>query len=34
VPAVIDAVLALATVGEVAGRLRSVFGEHRETLVL
>jgi methylmalonyl-CoA mutase N-terminal domain/subunit len=34
VPAVIDAVLANATVGEVAGRLRSVFGEHRETLVL
>ena len=33
-PAMIDAVLAWATVGEIAGRLRSVFGEHRETLVL
>jgi len=33
-PAVIEAVLAWATVGEIAGRLRSVFGEHRETLVL
>ena len=28
----IDAVLAWATVGEIAGRLRAVFGEHRETL--
>jgi methylmalonyl-CoA mutase N-terminal domain/subunit len=34
VPAMVDAVLALATVGEIAGRLRGVFGEHRETLVL
>jgi methylmalonyl-CoA mutase N-terminal domain/subunit len=33
-PALIDAVLALATVGEIAGCLRDVFGEHRETLVL
>ena len=33
-PAIIDAVLAWATVGEIAGRLRQVFGEHRETLVL
>ena len=33
-PAIIDAVLAGATVGEIAGRLREVFGEHRETLVL
>ena len=33
-PALIDAVLAWATVGEIAGRLREVFGEHRETLVL
>jgi hypothetical protein len=33
-PAVIEAVLAWATVGEIAGRLRAVFGEHRETLVL
>jgi methylmalonyl-CoA mutase N-terminal domain/subunit len=33
-PALIDAVLAWATVGEIAGRLRQVFGEHRETLVL
>jgi methylmalonyl-CoA mutase N-terminal domain/subunit len=30
----VDAVLAGATVGEIAGRLRGVFGEHRETLVL
>jgi methylmalonyl-CoA mutase N-terminal domain/subunit len=34
VPAIVDAVLAQATVGEVAGRLRGVFGEHRETLVV
>jgi methylmalonyl-CoA mutase N-terminal domain/subunit len=31
---IVDAVLAGATVGEIAGRLRGVFGEHRETLVL
>ena len=30
----VDAVMAQATVGEIAGRLRTVFGEHRETLVL
>ena len=30
----IEAVLAWATVGEIANRLREVFGEHRETLVL
>jgi len=34
VPAIVDAVLAWATVGEIAGRLRAVFGEHRETLVV
>jgi methylmalonyl-CoA mutase N-terminal domain/subunit len=34
VPAMVDAVLAWATVGEIAHRLRGVFGEHRETLVL
>jgi len=34
VPAIIDAVMAWATVGEIAGRLREVFGEHRETLVV
>jgi methylmalonyl-CoA mutase N-terminal domain/subunit len=34
VPAMVDAVLAWATVGEIATRLRAVFGEHRETLVL
>jgi methylmalonyl-CoA mutase N-terminal domain/subunit len=34
VPAMVDAVLAWATVGEIAGRLRAVFGEHRETLVV
>jgi methylmalonyl-CoA mutase N-terminal domain/subunit len=34
VPAMVNAVLASATVGEIAGRLRGVFGEHRETLVL
>jgi methylmalonyl-CoA mutase, N-terminal domain len=33
-PAIVEAVLAGATVGEVSGRLRTVFGEHRETLVL
>jgi methylmalonyl-CoA mutase N-terminal domain/subunit len=33
-PPIVDAVLAWATVGEIAGRLRQVFGEHRETLVL
>ena len=33
-PPMVDAVLAWATVGEIAGRLRGVFGEHRETLVL
>ena len=33
-PALVDAVLAWATVGEIAGCLRQVFGEHRETLVL
>ena len=32
-PAIVDAVLAWATVGEIAGRLRTVFGEHQETLV-
>jgi len=34
VAAIVDAVMAQATVGEIAGRLRTVFGEHRETLVL
>jgi methylmalonyl-CoA mutase, N-terminal domain len=34
VAAMVDAVMAQATVGEIAGRLRNVFGEHRETLVL
>ena len=34
VPAIFEAVLAWATVGEIASRLRGVFGEHRETLVL
>jgi methylmalonyl-CoA mutase N-terminal domain/subunit len=34
VPVIVDAVLARATVGEIAGRLRGVFGEHQETLVL
>jgi methylmalonyl-CoA mutase N-terminal domain/subunit len=34
VPAIVDAVMAWATVGEIASRLRQVFGEHRETLVL
>jgi methylmalonyl-CoA mutase N-terminal domain/subunit len=33
VPAIVDAVLAGATVGEISNRLRGVFGEHRETLV-
>jgi methylmalonyl-CoA mutase N-terminal domain/subunit len=34
VPPMVEAVLAGATVGEIAGRLRGVFGEHHETLVL
>jgi methylmalonyl-CoA mutase N-terminal domain/subunit len=34
VPAIVEAVMAWATVGEVANTLREVFGEHRETLVL
>jgi methylmalonyl-CoA mutase N-terminal domain/subunit len=34
VPVIVDAVMAQATVGEIAGRLRTAFGEHRETLVL
>ncbi len=34
VPVMIEAVMAWATVGEIAHRLRAVFGEHRETLVL
>ncbi|HEY7510415.1 MAG TPA: methylmalonyl-CoA mutase family protein [Vicinamibacteria bacterium] len=34
VPALVDAVLAWATLGEIASRLRRVFGEHRETLVV
>jgi methylmalonyl-CoA mutase N-terminal domain/subunit len=33
-PAIVEAVLAWATVGEIAGRLRGVFGEHREVLVV
>jgi methylmalonyl-CoA mutase N-terminal domain/subunit len=33
VGAIVEAVLAQATVGEIASCLRSVFGEHRETLV-
>jgi methylmalonyl-CoA mutase N-terminal domain/subunit len=33
-PAMVDAVLAWATVGEIATHLREVFGEHRERLVL
>jgi methylmalonyl-CoA mutase N-terminal domain/subunit len=33
-PSIIDAALSWATVGEIATRLREVFGEHRETLVL
>jgi hypothetical protein len=33
-PPIIDALLAWATVGEIAGRLRVALGEHRETLVL
>jgi methylmalonyl-CoA mutase N-terminal domain/subunit len=33
-PPIVDALLAWATVGEIAGRLRRALGEHRETLVL
>jgi methylmalonyl-CoA mutase N-terminal domain/subunit len=34
VPVMVEAVMASATVGEIAHRLRGVFGEHKETLVL
>ena len=34
VPAVIDAVESSSTVGEISNVLRSVFGEHRETVVI
>jgi methylmalonyl-CoA mutase N-terminal domain/subunit len=34
IPAIVDAVMAWATVGEIASTLRQVFGEHREVLVL
>jgi methylmalonyl-CoA mutase N-terminal domain/subunit len=34
VPVMIEAAMAGATVGEIAGGLRATFGEHRETLVL
>jgi len=34
VPAVIEAVEKNSTVGEIANVLRSVFGEHRETVVI
>ena len=33
-PPILAAVEALATVGEIAGRLRSVFGEYRESFAL
>ena len=33
-PAIVEAVLAWATVGEIADCLRGIFGEHQETLVL
>jgi methylmalonyl-CoA mutase N-terminal domain/subunit len=33
-PRIIEAVKALATVGEIADRMRAVFGEHRETAAL
>jgi methylmalonyl-CoA mutase N-terminal domain/subunit len=33
-PPLIESVMAGATVGEISGRLRGVFGEHREALVL
>ena len=32
-PLIIEAVLAWATVGEIATRLRGVFGEHRDALL-
>jgi methylmalonyl-CoA mutase N-terminal domain/subunit len=34
VPVLVEAVSAWATLGEIAERLRRVFGEHRETLVV
>jgi methylmalonyl-CoA mutase N-terminal domain/subunit len=33
-PAILDAVESLATVGEIAGTLRGVFGEYREAVVV
>ena len=33
-PAILDAVEAFATVGEISDALRRVFGEHRETVAL
>jgi methylmalonyl-CoA mutase N-terminal domain/subunit len=33
-PAVIAAVEASATVGEIADAMRDVFGEHKETIVI
>jgi methylmalonyl-CoA mutase N-terminal domain/subunit len=33
-PAIIDAVETLATVGEIADAMRDVFGEHKETIVI
>ena len=34
VPAVIDAVKAKATLGEISDRLRAVWGEHREVVTV
>ncbi|MGZ6162215.1 MAG: methylmalonyl-CoA mutase family protein, partial [Myxococcaceae bacterium] len=34
VPLILDAVKALATLGEISDALRDVFGEHREQVVL
>jgi methylmalonyl-CoA mutase N-terminal domain/subunit len=34
IPVLVEAVLAQATLGEISDRLRRVFGEHQETLVL
>jgi methylmalonyl-CoA mutase N-terminal domain/subunit len=33
-PAILEAVESYATVGEIAGTLRAVFGEYRETVVV
>jgi methylmalonyl-CoA mutase N-terminal domain/subunit len=33
-PAILDAAESYATLGEIAGAMRQVFGEHQETVVV